>query len=319
MYDIDALREDISPLSAAKGLGLNINKQGSTIFVQCPAHQKIVGKPNTRITCCELGHTFNSAFYCYGCGAHGSVFEMIAYAKDLNMKADFGEIIKTAAEMTGNPDAYKLKDYQTIQIKKAKSKKFDPGITDQELKMIGLSGDSGFDAYKISSCHPSYMVSKDDAVFFEKDKELELDNDKVMEEYNTRFPEDMKENGYEEYYEKYAIERIKLKALLNEHFSDQYYVTKDYMKYNINIFAKEDPEEFKNLVKRKCIEKFFDIKNKYDDIPDLAVSVGLNEQALSAAMKDIYMNVYNIYSRFATKDELEAIDLTWVYDYEFIL
>lgn len=139
MYDISKLKEEVSPSAVAAYLGIRTVRSGRNIFIECPEHMERTGKPDRNVSNCVLGKTWDKAYYCFACGAHGNVISLIAHVQGLDQKKDFRKICEIAAQCTGTPDMFFTPDQEKkyTQIK-TKSSKY-PVLTDEELSLIGLS------------------------------------------------------------------------------------------------------------------------------------------------------------------------------------
>lgn len=309
-FDTNAIKEDLTPMAAARGLGLKISRRGSTTFVECPAHPYMVGKPNTNISCCQLGDTFDNAFHCYGCGAHGSVFDMIKFAK--GNTDSFKDILLEAAELAGNPKDYEMNKAQRIEQIKERSHREELLITVPEMRMIGLDPDPRNEAVLISQTFNPWQLSAEDTALFDKDIESNIDNDKEINNWEIKNAEKISNPLLEQIYQQ---KKIRYTHEIAEMYPIKTFVQKKYIRFNINILERKNHKLFVIIIKRKCLETMTRIKKVHQQVEEMKVLPnGIRSDEILPELKRRFIDIYNIYTRFASEKETLKIDLTWVYN-----
>ncbi|WP_455649252.1 hypothetical protein [Enterocloster citroniae] len=138
MYDIDLIVEEASPIGIVKYLNIPYKESGKTIFIECPVHERETGSRDRHINNCVLGKTFRKAFYCHSCHGSGNGFELIAGYLHLDIKKDFVQILKIAAESCGGEELFIISNSEYSQRKKKKEALEEFGIFVDELSELGL-------------------------------------------------------------------------------------------------------------------------------------------------------------------------------------
>lgn len=97
-YDVEKIKEELLPIQVIEYLGVPYERHGKNIFIYCPEHEERTGSVDRHIGNCVLNDTFQRAYYCFGCGASGDAFRLIAMLEHLDPKHDFRKILAIAYE-----------------------------------------------------------------------------------------------------------------------------------------------------------------------------------------------------------------------------
>lgn len=93
----DAARD---PLAVALALGLEVDtrrKQARGVWTRCPWHS-----PDRSASCSlTLGSDGTARAHCFSCGASGDVFGLVAAVEGLDVRHDFADVARLAAERLG--------------------------------------------------------------------------------------------------------------------------------------------------------------------------------------------------------------------------
>ena len=100
-YDVEKIKEELLPIQVIEYLGVPYERHGKNIFIYCPEHEERTGSVDRHIGNCILNDTFQRAYYCFGCGASGDAFRLIAMLEHLDPKHDFRKILAIAYEACG--------------------------------------------------------------------------------------------------------------------------------------------------------------------------------------------------------------------------
>ncbi len=93
--DRDELRLLLTePAAVCAALGLAATRQPGGVFIACPSHME--NTPSCSITVGEAG---TLRFRCFGCGAAGDVFSLIAAVHGLDVRRNFRGVLYLAAEL----------------------------------------------------------------------------------------------------------------------------------------------------------------------------------------------------------------------------
>lgn len=141
IYDLDRMKEDVRPIDVAAYLNLKTTHSGRNTFIECPEHPERVGRNDVHATNCVLGKTWNNAYYCYSCGAKGSVLDLIAHVKGLERKSNFRKICEIAIASIGKPDDYRIsvKDNEkNYYNRRHEAEKIFEPLSDDQYALIGL-------------------------------------------------------------------------------------------------------------------------------------------------------------------------------------
>ena len=101
MYDIEKIKEELKPINIIRYLGVKYKRSGRNVFILCPEHEERTGRADRNIGNCIIGDTFRNAYHCFGCGASGDCFKLIALLEGLDLKEDFIKVLTIAAEACG--------------------------------------------------------------------------------------------------------------------------------------------------------------------------------------------------------------------------
>ena len=66
--------EDADCVEIAEAIGMRMQKRGSSIFIECPEHEKNAGKRDTDLDRCIVSQ---KGYHCFSCGANGGVISMV--------------------------------------------------------------------------------------------------------------------------------------------------------------------------------------------------------------------------------------------------
>ena len=68
------IHEDADCVDIAEAIGIKMIKRGSSIFMECPEHEKNAGKRDTDLDRCIVSA---KGYHCFSCGANGGVISMV--------------------------------------------------------------------------------------------------------------------------------------------------------------------------------------------------------------------------------------------------
>lgn len=276
MYDIDKIAEEASPFSIVRYLGIPYKESGKTIFIECPNHEQKTGSRDRHINNCALGKTFKKAYFCHSCHACGNGFELIAGYLCLNIKKDFVQILKIAAEACGGEDLFII---STTEYSKKKKKQDDNlfGALPDELKDLGIQANifsniyiASYDESQISD---TYGVKKD--TNFDVDTENMLNKVSYLEvKTQNRLFSSLNRETY------YDI----IKAKSKEKMAVYKKMAMDYELSMHHLFSSIDANDRKRLSE--------ELKNEF---------------------RLRYIRIENIYRKAASEKEFSKIDDNWLY------
>lgn len=98
-FNIDKILEDADAREIAEAIGMKLVKRGSSVFTECPEHEKNTGKKDTDYDRCVINE---KGYYCFSCGAKGNAIDMVI--KYLGQS--FPDACKTICSIIGNIDNY---------------------------------------------------------------------------------------------------------------------------------------------------------------------------------------------------------------------
>lgn len=122
MYDLKAIKNDLSCLDVAESLGIKMQKKGQYHSILCPAHN------DKHLGSCFI---FGNKWKCFACGAGGDVFSLIHEATGLTN----AELFKEAARLTGSPEKYEIDSKEEDKIK---TRIINFPLTNEELDLLDL-------------------------------------------------------------------------------------------------------------------------------------------------------------------------------------
>lgn len=278
MYDIDLIAEEASPLGIVKYLSIPYKESGKIIFIECPVHERETGSRDRHINNCVLGKTFKKAFYCHSCHGFGSGFDLIAGYLNLDIKKDFIQILKIAAESCGGEEPFIISnsEYSKRKIKKETQEEF--GIFADELKELGLESNLFSNiyiaSYDESQLSDTYGLIRD--TNFDVYTENQLNKVSYLEiQTQGRLFSSLPRNIYFDIIKSKAKEKMELYKKL---------VT-DRRLFEHPLMSSVNPDQRESLAE--------DLKNEF---------------------RLRYIAIENIYCKIASKDEISQIDDNWLYD-----
>ena len=119
--------ESVSCEDAANMLGLKMVKKGGNTYVQCPFHEKILGKRDAHIGNCSI-YDHGKRCHCWSCGGNGNAIEMVMAYLDLPFKQAVDQLAEGVAP-------HLIRDQGTDRDKQPR--KIYP-FTEQELELLGF-------------------------------------------------------------------------------------------------------------------------------------------------------------------------------------
>lgn len=92
---------DVYGLVTCLGLvdGYRPVKQAGGVIIRCPWHEERTPSCSIRV-----GRDGTIAARCHGCGATGDALSLVAVARGLDLRRDFGEVLQAGAEIAGRSD-----------------------------------------------------------------------------------------------------------------------------------------------------------------------------------------------------------------------
>lgn len=278
MYDIDLIVEEASPIGIVKYLGIPTKESGKTIFIECPVHERETGSRDRHINNCVLGKTFKNAFYCHSCHGFGNGFDLISGFLNLDIKKDFIQILKIAAESCGGEELFVISDSEYSKRKRKKGTQEEFGIFVDELKELGLEPNLFSNIYLAS-----------------------YDESQLSDIYGLK-----RDTNFDVYTEnqlnKVSYLEIQTQGKLFSSLPRNIYF--DIVKSK----AKEKMEFYKRLVTDR---KLFEHPLMSYVNPDQRESLA---EELKNEFRLRYISVENIYCKVASKDEISQINDNWLYD-----
>jgi len=158
--------EDADCVEIAESIGIKMQKRGSSMFIECPEHEKNAGKRDTDLDRCIVSP---KGYHCFSCGANGGVISMV---RNFLGTSPY-ETRKTIATLLGSVNNY-LEDGEYDPSKEQPYKK-------EQLEALGL-------CQTVVAYLPAALCESEDEV---KSKNLSLGKDNVFlsfdEEGNPHF------------------------------------------------------------------------------------------------------------------------------------
>lgn len=290
-YDIDKIKEELKPINVITFLNTRYQRRGKNIFILCPdpKHEEESGKIDRHIGNCIVGDTFQNAYYCFSCGASGNCFKLIACLTGLDLTKDFRKILELACDACGGAQFFSAEKNMTIKKNNTKNRKetnFNLLSRDQ-LSIIGL-------APKNYPC--IYMESF---------------GSEYAKECDELFTKDVDQS-----------------CLDDLGFPSVSYLDSKVFSYSLLTLLNEDFSLYKTLIKEKSEEAM----SKYKSLAlknwmDIGLSSGIKREndlsyfceCLKDFCKSQYLESEAIWKLFAESEEIENLDDSWLFDYDFAI
>ena len=286
-YDIEKIKEELRPIMIILYLSVRYIRRGKNIYILCPDHERKTGRADQNIGNCVLGNTFYNAYHCFGCGATGNCFQLIASLASLDAKKDFRKILEIASEACGGKELFSS-HHETMSKRKNNiiEEKNLNILSKDQLQLIGLNIHS----------YP-YIYTE----YFSDNQKIDVDGLIKDADYhrldNLGFP---------------SISYLTQKWL-NYSINSVLNSSEETYSFIVKHKAKEAMEKYKNFSNR--------------DWKQFADKLGMvelyNLDYFCEKLKDVYKNKYleaeSIWKMFATDEELEELDDNWVYEYDEII
>mgnify|MGYP003298433579 CR=1 FL=1 len=286
IYDVDKIKSSVKPLDFVRANGIPFVRKGNSIFIRCPDHEERTNSVDRHIGNCILNDTFNGAYYCFGCGARGSLFELIAKTMELDMKKDFGKICAIAADSYGEKQYFEKEVFenkngnsQNSMSKKNQSER----LKADQLAVIGI----------LPSNYPSIVVECFDS------------------KHNTDYEGLMSDVNYD-VLDKFGLPKV------------SYLNTKGF-NYSASMLDNDDPAAYNWFIKTKAkdaMEKYRSAYNK--NWYQIGRKCGFNkeeasyyEQNVKNYFKSKYIEAKSILKLFASEDEINDVNDAWLFGYDF--
>lgn len=277
-YDIERIQQDAIPIGVAKYLKMKMNRSGKNIFIPCPDHVKRLGRHNKDISCCTLGNSFKHAYYCFGCGGQGNIFDMIAGYCDLDMKKDFAQILMIAAESCGGCENYQIK--KPKNYKNDKNNKYfisdETMLSAEQLSAIGLRqsvfGKSIVECYDESQIQDGFCFTKD--VYYADSNPL--------------------------------------------HIQETSYLDVNTVPFSLSSLSVQCPELYRKMIYEhaKCsMDKYQKLATM--EYTGLGLDI-ITEDELRNCYKQKYLICNEVFKEYASVEEYNNIDISWLYGYNDI-
>lgn len=284
MYDIEKIKEELKPINVVRYLGVRYRRSGKNIFILCPEHAERTGMADRHIGNCVLGNRFHNAYHCFGCGATGDCFKLIALLKGLDLKKDFYEVLETAAEACGGASLFELDNAEAPKQKKKRKKAVTQNLLSQSsLKAIGLSG-TDF-AYTCSECFDRNGDSDTDCLIKDID-------------FSRTDPLGFPETSY--------LRTKELAYPLSQLASED----PEAYEWLIKSKAGSAMENSKRLAQTDWAGKLAGVR-----LSDEAEARCFSEET-EDYFKAKFLEAENVWKGYATEDELEELDDGWVFGYD---
>lgn len=283
-YNVEKIKEELKPIQVIEHLGVPYQRHGKNIFIFCPEHEERTGSVDRHIGNCVLNDTFQRAYYCFGCGASGNAFQLIAMLEHLDSKKDFPKILKIAYDACGG-GSYFLKAPHEMRLTKTKQQREEEPdqvqtyLTKEQLSQIGLRSD--------------LFLSKFSEVFDETQTEEEVFLHKDLN-----------------YSQEDSYGNPKVSCLIKKTTG-----------YTLKKLSIESPEAYEFLIKNKAREQMRKYKKlaranwnqKYQ--LDSAFS-----SELSQYYKNKYLEAKSVFVNFASEKELKEFqNESWLFGYDALL
>jgi len=277
MYDIRKIKEEVKAINIIRYLGIKYQRSGKNIFILCPEHESRTGQEDHHIGNCVINNTFNSAYYCYGCGASGDCFRLIALLEHLDLKEDFSKILDIAVASCGGGEYFSLSKEETIANATKKATIKNNPLTNEQLKSIHLS----------PSYYPSTVIE-----YFGNDN---FGNDNLVKDVSFSIKDHL-DVPYTSY-------------LFMKNFP---YSITDILNTNYSLYV--------YIVKNKA----FEMMDKYKQLASKNWSAYVTNkesnqsfyEKITEFYKNKYLEVFTIWKQFASTEELDSIDNSWIFGYD---
>lgn len=287
MYNIEKIREELKPISIVTYFKIPYKRSGKNIFILCPEHEERTGFPDQHIGNCVIGDNFKNAYYCFGCGAKGDAFRMIAMIEHLDLKKEFSKVLDIAADICGGTELFtepysRIKQTALIQH----TKNNNCCLSKEQLELIGLLPKRYPQLY--CECFTGEYIT-------EKDKYVKNLDMARSDEFGLPLTT---------------------------------YLSTCPFHYSLNILASEDYDLYVSIVKTKSEEtmakyKFLAQKDWLDFSRNL-YDFGKEKNSLSSFCEKLklfyktkYLEAETIWKQFASLEEQNAIDNSWIFEYDF--
>lgn len=287
-YDIEKIKEHLKPIDIITELQVLYKRKGNNLFILCPGptHEIETGSPDEHIGNCILGDTFRNAYYCFGCGARGNAFTLIAHLLGLDLEKNFNEILSVAADICGGSHLYEMNSNSQNKVSHKRKEKNINLLTKSQLDIIGLG----------NSSYPTI--------------------------YTECFSGKFDSNGALENLTK----DLNYKNLDPLGFPEVSYLESKGLNYSLTNLLNEDFETYAWLVSNKSKEAMLRYKKlALNDWNKLAASIGIKTDALTSFSEELknlckakYLEAEAIWKLYADQDELDQIDDSWVFGYDMI-
>lgn len=286
IYDVDKIKANIKPIDVVRANGIPFIRKGNSIFIRCPDHEDRTNSIDRHIGNCILNDTFNNAYYCFGCGARGSLFELIAKTFELDLKKDFGKICAIAADSYGEVQYFErevVESNHSFESNDAAKKVQTEKLKADQLAIIGIKPDN----------YPSIITECFDS------------------KHNTDYDGLSPDVNYD-IVDKFGLPKV------------SYLNTKGF-NYSVSMLEHEDPDAYNWFIKIKskaAMDKYHQLydKNWYK----LARKCGFSKEDSSYYEKHIkdyfkskYIEAKSIWKLFVTDDEFNDLNDSWLFGYNF--
>lgn len=81
--DKERVLDEVSCIDAATELGLMMKEKSGKVYLECPFHEKMIGKPDRHIGNCVISKDARRC-YCYACNGSGDAIEMVMAVEGLS-------------------------------------------------------------------------------------------------------------------------------------------------------------------------------------------------------------------------------------------
>jgi hypothetical protein len=277
-FDVNKIKEELLPINIITYLQIPFVRSGKNIFILCPEHELNTGFPDKHFGNCVLGDSFYNAYYCFSCGAKGDCFKLIALLQNLDLKKDFFKICEIASDSLGGSELYSV---STLPPKQSKQNSNNVNsLTKEQLEILQLSPKNF-----------PYI-------------------------YTEGFTGDF---NLDEHY-------IKQYDYSSERFPTQEFLAFKPMNYSIQNLANENEAIYSSFVKQRAEElmKKYKTLAKKDwifQVHHLFKVTNKDHIAFCQHLEDFYklkyLEVESIWKSFATPEEIEDINDSWLYSYDF--
>ena len=285
-YDVEKIKEELLPIQVIEYLGVPYERHGKNIFIYCPEHEERIGSVDRHIGNCVLNDTFQRAYYCFGCGASGDAFRLIAMLEHLDPKHDFRKILAIAYEACGggsyflqSPRQARQRQQKQMQLQEPEQAQEVPYLTKEQFAQIGL--------------HADLFISKFSEVF-----------DETQRQEDVFLYKDLNYSQSDPYGNPKACCLAKKTA-----------------GYTLKKLSVESPEAYKFLVKAKAREQMRKYKRlaqanwrKQFQLDPAFVA------ELSQHYKNKYLEAKAVFLNFAVEKELKEFENeSWLFGYDTLM